>query len=50
MELDSKVAVVTGGGSGIGQALASALAAHGTRVVIGDVDEHGARAAAAAIG
>ena len=50
MELDSKVAVVTGGGSGIGQALASALAGHGVRVVIGDVDDAGARAAAAAIG
>lgn len=45
-ELDGKVAVITGGGSGIGAALARACAAEGMRVVVADVD--GERAAAVA--
>lgn len=49
MELDGKVAIVTGGASGIGQALASELAAQGTRVVVGDLDEAGAQSTASTI-
>lgn len=43
------VAVVTGGARGIGRAIATRLAADGTRVVIADIDGDGARTAAAAI-
>lgn len=42
-----RVAVVTGGASGIGRATALALAAAGSRVVIADIDETGAKDACA---
>jgi len=48
--LYGKVAVVTGGGRGIGKALALALASEGCRVAIGDVDSAAAEAAAAELG
>ena len=38
-----KIAVVTGGASGIGRGIARALAAEGAHVVVADVDEQGAR-------
>jgi NAD(P)-dependent dehydrogenase (short-subunit alcohol dehydrogenase family) len=48
--LHGKVAVITGGGRGIGRALATALVREGCRVAIGDVDAGAARAAAAKLG
>jgi len=41
MEIQRKVAFVSGGGSGIGRATVLALVEHGARVVIADVDENG---------
>ena len=48
--LSGKVAVVTGGARGIGQALARALAREGVVVAIGDLDASAAEAAAAELG
>ena len=47
--VDGKVAVVTGGASGIGRATARKLAAEGARVGIADVDEAGGERVAAGI-
>jgi 2-keto-3-deoxy-L-fuconate dehydrogenase len=47
--LTGKVAVVTGGGSGIGQAISILFGAQGARVVVIDVDAEGARETAARI-
>ena len=49
-ELSGKVAIVTGGASGIGRATAEMLVAAGARVVIADIDAEAGRAVAAAIG
>jgi len=47
--LDGKIAIVTGGGQGIGQAIARKLAAEGATVVVTDVDEANATATANAL-
>jgi NAD(P)-dependent dehydrogenase (short-subunit alcohol dehydrogenase family) len=46
---DGKVTIITGGGSGIGEAAALALAHRGGRIVIGDVDENGGERVAEAV-
>jgi NAD(P)-dependent dehydrogenase (short-subunit alcohol dehydrogenase family) len=48
--LDGKVAVITGGARGIGNAIAHALAREGAVVAIGDLDRAAAEAAAAQLG
>jgi NAD(P)-dependent dehydrogenase (short-subunit alcohol dehydrogenase family) len=48
--LEGKVAIVTGGASGIGAATARRLAAEGARVAIGDLNGPGAKSVAADIG
>lgn len=46
MDLEDKVAVITGGAGGLGSATARALAAEGARIVVADVDDDGGEAIA----
>lgn len=48
--LEGKVAFVTGGASGLGEAIARAYAAEGASVVIADIDADGGQALAAQLG
>jgi NAD(P)-dependent dehydrogenase (short-subunit alcohol dehydrogenase family) len=48
--LSGKVVAITGGGRGIGRAIALALAAEGARVAIGDLDKPAAEESAAELG
>lgn len=47
--LNGKVALVTGGGSGLGEAIGKALARHGAKVVLTDINLNGAERVAAEI-
>src|SRR5258708_7345196 len=48
MRFDGKTAIVTGAGSGFGEAIAGRFATEGARVLVADVnEEHGRRVAAA---
>lgn len=49
MRLDQRVAVITGAGSGIGQAMALQFAREGARILAADVNEEAARATAARV-
>ncbi len=50
MNTQGRHAIVTGAGSGIGCAIAAALAARGDRVAVIDIDEAAARETARSIG
>ena len=50
MELNGAGVVITGGGAGIGAALARRFAAEGARIVVGDLNAEGARAVAEEVG
>jgi NAD(P)-dependent dehydrogenase (short-subunit alcohol dehydrogenase family) len=50
MLLEAKLALITGGGSGIGEGIARAMAENGARVIVADRNSAGANRVAAAIG
>ena len=50
MKLADRVALVTGGGSGIGRAICLLFAAEGARVVVNDIDSAAAEATVKAMG
>ena len=50
MRLEGRKALVTGGASGIGEAVSARLAAEGAEVYVGDIDDEGAARVAADVG
>jgi NAD(P)-dependent dehydrogenase (short-subunit alcohol dehydrogenase family) len=48
--MDGKVALVTGGGSGLGEACAHALAGRGATVVVADISKEAAERVAGQLG
>ena len=50
MRLQGKVAIVTGGGSGIGRGICIRFAEEGADIVVADIDEEGAEQTAALVG
>jgi 3-oxoacyl-[acyl-carrier protein] reductase len=50
MKLEGKIALVTGGGSGIGRAICERFAEAGARVVVNDIRQEAAEASAKALG
>src|SRR5512147_299491 len=50
MKLEGRTAVVTGGGSGIGRAIAIRFAQEGAQVIVNDVNREGAEATVAMMG
>ena len=50
MELDGKVAVITGGANGIGRAMVEMFVAEGARVVVADLDDAAGNEVVAALG
>ena len=49
-EIAGKGVVVTGGGNGIGRAIATRLASDGARIIVNDVNADAANEVAAALG